>query len=191
MTKTDFRKIYLAEQKSLSDVERNGKSRQIARQFFENFNLQNIQFLHLFLPIEKHREIETAFIYKRVWQEFPHITTIVSRIDFSTLTLENLKFNADTKLIENKWQILEPLASEAIEIEKIDAVLVPLLCFDKKGFRIGYGKGFYDKFLKDCRTSCLKIGLSYFSPIEEITDVQKFDIKLDFCLTPETIVNFR
>ncbi|MDQ3180555.1 MAG: 5-formyltetrahydrofolate cyclo-ligase, partial [Acidobacteriota bacterium] len=78
-------------------------------------------------------------------------------------------------------------ANELIETEKIDIVLVPLLCFDRKGFRVGYGKGFYDRFLKNCRTDCLKIGLSYFAPIKEISDVQDFDVRLDFSITPEEI----
>jgi 5-formyltetrahydrofolate cyclo-ligase len=78
-----------------------------------------------------------------------------------------------------------------IEIEKIDAIIVPLLCFDARGFRVGYGKGFYDKFLSECRTDCLKIGFSYFAPVAEISDAQDFDVKLDYCITPEEIFDWR
>ncbi len=190
MTKSELRKIYLEKQKSLSDVERKEKSLQIADEFFENFSLESIRFLHVFIAIEKNREIETSFIYKRLWRDFPEVATIVSRVDFQTLTLENLKFTDDTKLVHNKWQILEPAKSDAIEIERIDAVLVPLLCFDKKGFRVGYGMGFYDRLLKECRTDCRKIGLSYFAPTAEISDAQNFDVRLDFCITPEKIWKF-
>ena len=190
MTKSELRKIYLEKQKTLSEVERRKRSSQIADGFFESFDLIDICFLHVFLPIEKNREVETAFIYKRLWQNFPKITTVASRVDFQTMTLENLRFGADTKLVRSRWHILEPTEGELIEIEKIDAVLVPLLCFDKSGFRVGYGKGFYDKFLSECRKDCLKIGLSYFAPVEKISDAQIFDVKLDFCVTPETVVNF-
>jgi 5-formyltetrahydrofolate cyclo-ligase len=189
MMKARLRKIYLEKQKSLSDAERNERSRQIADGFFKNFNLADIRFLHVFLPIEKNREIETTFIYKRLWQNFPKITTVTSRVDFQTMTLEHLRFGADTKLVRNRWHILEPTEGELIETEKIDAVLVPLLCFDASGFRVGYGKGFYDKFLSECRTNCLKIGLSYFAPVKEISDTQSFDVKLDFCVTPEAVIN--
>jgi len=185
MIKSELRKIYLEKQKSLSDVERNEKSLKLANRFFENFNLADISFLHVFLPIEKNREIETFLIYKRLWQNFPEITTIASRVNFQLMTLENLKFTKDTKLVRNRWHIFEPMEEELIEIEKIDAVLVPLLCFDERGFRVGYGKGFYDKFLSECRTDCLKIGLSYFAPTAEITDAADFDVRMDFCLTPE------
>jgi 5-formyltetrahydrofolate cyclo-ligase len=59
--------------------------------------------------------------------------------------------------------------------------------FDRRGFRVGYGKGFYDKFLSECRADCLKIGLSYFEPIDEISDAQNFDVRLDCCITPKEI----
>lgn len=191
MFKPELRKIYLEKQKSLSGAERSEKSAQIADGFFNYFNLENISFLHAFLPIEKNNEIETSFIINRVWQEFPQIQTIASRVNFQSMTLENLKFSAETKLIANKWHILEPTEKELVEIERIDAVLVPLLCFDERGFRVGYGKGFYDKFLSECRADCLKIGLSYFPPIAEISDAQSFDVKLDFCVTPEKVENFK
>ena len=190
MTKSELRKIYLEKQKSLSDSERNEKSLRIADEFFENFDLENIRFLHVFLAIEKNKEIETSFIYKRLWRDFPQITTIVSRVDFQALTLENLKFTADTKLVANKWQILEPATSDAIEIEEIDQILVPLLCFDERGFRVGYGMGFYDRFLEKCRKDCRKIGLSYFAPTAEISDAQNFDVRLDCCVTPKKIWKF-
>lgn len=187
MLKSELRKIYLVKQKSLSGAERNERSAKIADGFFKYFNLETIHFLHAFLPIEKNKEIETSFIINRVWENFSHIQMIVSRINFQTMTLENLKFAPDTKLTANKWNILEPTESELVEIEKIDAILIPLLCFDERGFRAGYGKGFYDKFLSECRADCLKIGLSYFPPIAEISDAQSFDVKLDFCVTPEIL----
>lgn len=187
MTKSELRKIYLERQRQFSDAERIEKSRCIAERFFENFDLKKISHLHVFLPIEKNKEIETSFVYNRVWRDFPAITTIVSRVNFQSMTLENLKFNSQTKLVKNRWHILEPTENELIEIEKIDAVLVPLLCFDFRGFRVGYGMGFYDKFLSECRADCLKIGLSYFAPIEEISDAQDFDVKLDFCVTPDKV----
>lgn len=190
MIKAELRKIYLARQKAFTSEERKEKSLQIADGFFKNFNLETTRFLHVFLSIEKNREIETSFIYKRLWREFSEITTIISRVDFQTMTLDNLRFTAETNLVKNKWHIFEPTESELIEIERIDAVLVPLLCLDKRGFRVGYGKGFYDKFLSECRPDCLKIGLSYFAPIDEIADTNEFDVKLDYCIAPELIIEF-
>ncbi len=188
MTKSELRKIYFDKQKSLSGVARTGRSSRIAGNFFERLDLENIRFLHVFLPIEKHGEIETAFIFQRLWKDFPEITVVVPRINFMTMTLENLRFTPETKLVKNRWHISEPPGGEFIETETIDAVLVPLLCFDANGFRVGYGKGFYDRFLSECRKDCLKIGLSYFAATE-ISDAQSFDVRLNFCVTPEAIIN--
>jgi 5-formyltetrahydrofolate cyclo-ligase len=189
MFKVELRKIYLAKQKSLSAFGRKQKSEQIIERFFAGFDLRKINFLHCFLPIERTNEIETKPIFQKIWREFHHIETLVPRVNFQEGEIESLKLAPETKLVKNTWEISEPTHDEIVEAEKIDLVLVPLLCFDRRGFRIGYGKGFYDKLLKNCRADCLKIGLSYFEAIAEIADVQEFDVRLDFCVTPEEIVN--
>jgi 5-formyltetrahydrofolate cyclo-ligase len=190
MLKAELRKIYLAAQKRLSPAERAEKSGQIAGNFFSGFDLSEIRFLHCFLPIEKFNEIDTKLIFERVRREFPHIETLVPRVDFQRNEIENLKFTPEMILTQNQWSIHEPSHGETVETVEIDLVLVPLLCFDGRGFRVGYGKGFYDKLLKNCRPDCLKIGLSYFAAIEEITDAQEFDVKLDFCVTSDKIRQF-
>ena len=187
MTKAELRKIYLTKQRSLSPFERKRKSEQIATFFFQHFDLAKIKFLNCFVAIEKFNEVDTLLIFQKIWLEFPQIETLVPRINFQTNEIENLKFTETTKLFKNTWEIDEPTENELVETEKIDIVLVPLLCFDVQGFRVGYGKGFYDRFLKNCRTDCLKIGLSYFPPTEVISDAQNFDVKLDFCITPEKV----
>ncbi|MGI9055615.1 MAG: 5-formyltetrahydrofolate cyclo-ligase [Pyrinomonadaceae bacterium] len=190
MKKSELRKFYLDRQKSFSDEEREVKSFSIAGSFFQNFDLSKINFPHLFLPIEKFNEIDTRPIFEKIWRDFPDTQTLVPRVNFQTNEIENLKFSIETETAKNAWEIHEPTHNETIETEKIDAVLVPLLCFDRRGFRVGYGKGFYDKFLKNCRADCLKIGLNYFAPVEEISDVNEFDVRLDFCITPDKVWNF-
>ena len=191
MTKAELRKIYLGKQKSLSLFERKQKSEQITDGFFVNLDLNKINFLHCFLPIEKFNEIDTNFIFQKIWRDFPQIETLVPRVNLQTDKIENLIFAPETEIVKNAWEIFEPTNNESIETEKIDVVLIPLLCFDARGFRVGYGRGFYDRFLKNCRADCLKIGLSYFEPIGKISDAQEFDVRLDFCVTPEKIVNYQ
>jgi 5-formyltetrahydrofolate cyclo-ligase len=187
MQKSELRKIYLEKMKSQTPTEREEKSRRIAERFFDEFDLKNIKFLHLFLAIEKFGEIQTEFIFRRIWREFPHIKTVVPRVDFSENLMRSVEFTEATKLSANKWEIIEPAGDEFVESKLIDAVLVPLLCFDERGFRVGYGKGFYDKFLTTWGENTLKIGLSFFEPIRKIADVNEFDIKLDFCVMSDKI----
>ena len=72
----------------------------------------------------------------------------------------------------------------------IDVVFVPLLAFDKLGHRVGYGKGFYDKFLRGCRPKIIKIGLSFFEIEKPIEDTHLNDVNLDYCVTPKHIYMF-
>jgi len=73
---------------------------------------------------------------------------------------------------------------------EIDLIFVPLLAFDETGNRVGYGKGFYDKFLTKCRPDAIKVGLSYFEAIDRISDSEQFDIPLNYCITPQRIYEF-
>ena len=66
--------------------------------------------------------------------------------------------------------------------EDIDVVLIPLIVFDENGHRIGYGKGYYDRFLESCRPDTLKVGLSILPPIKEIPEVEAHDIPMDYCI---------
>ena len=190
MLKTNLRKIYLSKQQTLSSSERLNMSLRIGESFFRKFELKTVNFLHTFLSIEKNGEIETSFVYEKVWINLPKIITLIPRVNFEKNTIESLEFNKETQLFKNRWQIPEPIAGKSIEAKKIDVILVPLLCFDENGFRVGYGKGFYDKFLKTCRADCLKIGLSYFLPEKEISDSNENDVRLNYCLTPDKMYEF-
>jgi len=96
----------------------------------------------------------------------------------------------NTSFEVNKFGIEEPIDGIDMIPTEIDMFIVPLLGFDKKGHRVGYGKGCYDRFLKKCRKDCIKIGFSYFDAIEKIEDTDKYDVKLDYCITPERSFTF-
>lgn len=190
MTKIELRKVYLEKRNVLSEDERRFKSRNIAIKFFENVDLVRVKTLHSFIPIAKFNEVDTSFIFEKIWDEFPYIKTVVPRIFGKDGEMENVAIQAISSLKENAWGIREPVGGEIVDATDIDMVLVPLLCFDKKGHRIGYGKGFYDRFLSQCRANCLKIGLSYFPPVGRIIGADEHDIKLDKCISPQKIFDF-
>ena len=97
---------------------------------------------------------------------------------------------AKTKFEINKFGIEEPCDNIIFDPKMIEVVFVPLLSFDIEGNRVGYGAGFYDKFLKECDYSILKIGLSFFEPETRIEDTNARDIKLDYCITPQKVFSF-
>ncbi len=104
--------------------------------------------------------------------------------------MTHLLLTDNTKLEVNRWGIPEPTDGIPIPESKIDVVFVPSLAFDDNGNRVGYGKGFYDKFLSQCNPETIKIGLSFFAPEKEIEGVMSTDIKLDYCVTPLKIYSF-
>ncbi|MFM9904442.1 MAG: 5-formyltetrahydrofolate cyclo-ligase [Pyrinomonadaceae bacterium] len=190
MTKSEIRKVYLEKRQGIGANRSAAKSRRIAELFFDGIRLAGVKNLHCFIPIVRFNEIDTSFIFQRIWRDYLEIRTIVPRVNFATGEIENHAITAVTKLVENKWGIAEPVTSKILKPGEIDMVLVPLLCIDKMGFRVGYGKGFYDRLLSKCRPDCLKVGLSYFPPVNEIEDVGDHDIPLDLCVTPERIFHW-
>ena len=192
MKKSELRKQYLSKRKAISTEEMAIKSQQITDLFFQNFELSEIKYLHIFLPIIKHNEINTWLIVRYLQHNFPEINIVIPKIITENSALENYIFD-EKNLIENPWGILEPSGEnqEKILPEYIDLVIIPLLIFDKKGNRVGYGKGFYDRFLQQCKSETLKIGVCLEELIEMIEDVNEFDIKMDFCITSNKIYEFK
>lgn len=104
--------------------------------------------------------------------------------------MENIFFEGLHQLQKNTWGIEEPKHGVPTPTEKIDMVIVPLLCFDKLGNRVGYGKGYYDRFLSVCKPGVQKIGLSLFNEPAIIDDVNNTDIPMTSCITPNSVVIF-
>jgi 5-formyltetrahydrofolate cyclo-ligase len=96
----------------------------------------------------------------------------------------------NTKIKKNEYNIPEPISGLPVPTEMIDVVFVPLLAYDKQGNRVGYGKGFYDKFLSQCKPDVIKIGLSFFDAEEQIDDILETDVKLNFCVIPNNTYLF-
>lgn len=166
-------------------------SSRITGHFFDYFALPELNTVHVFLPIVRKKEIDTWQIIRQLQMNHAHIRIAVSVSDFGTGTLRHFWLRPDTKLQENKWGIPEPVQAQAIAVTEIDMVLVPLLAFDPKGHRVGYGKGFYDRFLAACRPGTIKIGLSLEPQGHSVADVHEGDVLLDYVITPARVIPFQ
>lgn len=190
MDKIELRKQFLEFRGSLSRAEITRRSRQVASHFFSYFELSNIRCIHIFLTIKDRGEVDTSLLIDRIWRSYPHITTVVPRINRKKKKMECAVYDPMSRLIPNFWGIFEPLNTRVIADNAIDAVIVPLVAFDKHGNRVGYGGGYYDKFLALCREDCPKIGVSLFDPVDQIDGIAEFDIRLDHCVTPDKVWSF-
>lgn len=142
---------------------------------------------HIFLPISSKNEVDTSFILSILHGKDKNI--VLPKVTGKN-TLEHILLTDNTKLVTNSWGVPEPVEGIEIMPSKIDVVFLPLLAFDIKGNRVGYGKGFYDSFLSQCKKDVIKVGLSSFEAEDEITDVNENDIPLDYCVTPQKIYSF-
>jgi len=150
-------------------------------------NIWEYSIYHLFMTNEKNKEIDTSYLLSVIQgkDKQPVIPKIVD-----DNRLEHFLLNDQTPLKNNRWGIPEPLGGITINPKQIEVVFVPLLVFDQQGHRVGYGKGYYDRFLDQCSESTLKVGLTFFDPVTKIDDIETHDISLDFALTPERIYAF-
>lgn len=189
MTKSELRKLYKEKRLQLSAKEINRFNDLILIRF-QHLDLPFIYYLHTYLSIEENREVPTDQLVSYLEFRNPDMKIIVPKADFATGELSHYLLTDSTTFEKNEYNIPEPVNGEIIAAGKIDLVLVPLLAFDEKGYRLGYGKGFYDRFLSQCSKDTLKIGLSYFDAVESISDTHQFDLPLTHCVTPHRIYEF-
>lgn len=187
MNKKELRQKYKGKRQELSAVEIEEKSLAIANRVLK-LPIWQKNYFHIFLSIKEQNEVDTEFILHILSGKDKNV--LISKTDFNTRKMTPVLLTDNLKIKKNKYNIPEPIEGIKVPSHKIEVVFVPLLAFDKKGNRVGYGKGFYDHFLSECNPETIKIGLSFFEAEENIKEVFETDIKLDYCVTPETIYHF-
>ena len=177
MKKSELRALYKTLRKELSLKDIDDMSLKIANLVLK-LPIWKHSFFHVFLTIESLKEVLTEPIISILSGKDKHI--VVSKSDFKTRSMSHVLLQDNTILKPNSWNILEPENGILIHNEQIEVVFV----------RVGYGKGFYDAFLKNCSKNTIKIGLSFFEAEAVISDIEMHDVPLDFCVTPRKIYSF-
>jgi 5-formyltetrahydrofolate cyclo-ligase len=188
MLKREARKIFREKRKDLSSTEQMKLDDLLLIQF-QKLELSFLSYALSFFPIEEHHEVNTFIFTAYLKFRNPGLHVAYPRTDFSNEKMQAI-LGRNEKFVRNAYNIYEPASGEEVLPQLLDIVLVPLLAYDVKGNRVGYGKGFYDRFLKLCRPDCIKIGLSYFEPVHVITDADEFDVPLNYCITPQKAYAF-
>lgn len=172
---------------TLNDIQKN--SLLIKEILFKNFDFNKINTIHTFLPILQKNEINTKPIILTILNNYKHCKILIPKINFKNKTLDHYYYKDDKHLLQNKYGIDEPYNCKKYKKKQnINIILVPLLAFDKNGHRVGYGGGYYDKFMINYSKS-IKIGLSLEQPTQ-IIDINNHDVKLNFCITPKYLYKF-
>ncbi|WP_317126492.1 5-formyltetrahydrofolate cyclo-ligase [Chryseobacterium sp. G0162] len=176
----------MQKRKALSRDEAFLLSENIFQNFITYFKPQSGEKVHIFVPIEKFNEIDTQifidyFLAQNIRVYVPKI------VDDQLIAIEIFK---DTVFETNHWGISEPISNEDSGEKDFHYVITPLLYCDRKGNRIGYGKGFYDRLFQNISAETKKIGVNYFDPDECIDDVWENDIPLDYLVTATEVLSF-
>ncbi len=154
---------------------------------FQRLNWGEVNCVGSFYPMESKNEPNSMLLTKYLKAIIPSLTIAYPKINDDN----SMTFYAETNnLVEHKWGIQEPMPITKILREQMDVILVPLLCFDLSGHRVGFGKGYYDQYLANHPDFIHKIGISYFEPISKIEDTNQFDVPLTKCITPWKIYEF-
>ncbi len=189
MLKKEARSLYREKRHHLSDQER----MKLDDLLLISFQSAGVPFIHTLLtyaPIEANKEPDTELAVDYLRFHNPELRVCYPVSVLSAGIMQAMLTQADTPFMENAWHIPEPVSNEIVLPGELDMVFVPLLAFDKKGYRVGYGKGFYDRYLHECSPGCLLVGFSYFEPLDRITDADEFDVPLDLCITPQDVYVF-
>lgn len=189
MLKKDLRVLYKQKRAALTDSEKLKLDDLLLIQF-QHLSFAHSSVLLSYWPIDAHREVNTHIMTQYLNFAIPDLQICFPVLDKETNTFQPLAIDGDTRFEKNGYGIAEPVDAPLMPAEELDLVFVPLLCFDEQGFRTGYGKGYYDRFLKTCREDTIKIGFSYFDPVTRIDDIDDFDVPLNLCITPNKIYDF-
>lgn len=189
MIKDQLRREFTHRRNKLSQAEYDGLCRQLLNQFAQ-LDLSGVSCIHMFLPIRKRKEPDTLLIRDWLRTEHPEIQIAFPKTNFADHTMQTFLDDVNLRLEISSFDIPEPAAGTEVNPDVIDLMLVPLLAFDKQGYRVGYGKGFYDRFMKQCHPDTQFVGLSFWESVEEISDLNPYDKRLTACITPQNIYRF-
>jgi len=183
MLKKDLRKIYRQKRNALTPAEKNKLDDLLLIQF-QTVPLPPLQNLLTYAAIDENNEPPTDLMVDYLQYTMPGLQVAYPKSDMQAQEMQAVLTGEHSFFEKNEWHIPEPIDGTTIAPEELELIFVPLLTFDRQGYRVGYGKGFYDKYLVHCSPELIKIGISYFEPVDEITDHHDFDVPLNYCITP-------
>lgn len=186
MLKKELREIYKNKRADLSLDDIANLSFKIEEQVMNLLSKLKGNNINVFLSSESKKEVGTNSIIERLFTLKKSVSVPVS--DYKEHSINAALYKKGDLLTEDQFGIPTPTNTNIIDPKVIDIVLVPLLCFDKKGYRCGYGKGMYDRFLSKCNPNVITIGLSFFDAIETISDVDHFDVPMNYIATSDQII---
>jgi 5-formyltetrahydrofolate cyclo-ligase len=184
MDKNTLRKVYLEKRKLLSEAEYERRNQLLYHRLIEFQKTHQFKSIHTFIPIKKNKEPDIFPFIQYLWAKKPEIEVITGVSDLKNPIMHHVKIGQDTTFLENKWGIPEPKDGELYPVDQIECVLVPMIVGSKSGHRIGYGKGYYDRFLEKCNPKTQFIGVVLGPLLEGDLFIDRYDIAMHRMISP-------
>lgn len=159
-------------------------------QQFEKIPFQPIKYLLSFKASTARLEVPVHFFETSLLDGNHDLVICYPKADFEKGSMILYEDNDNLAWEETPLGIEQPSEGDIVSPLQVDCVLVPLLAFDEQGNRVGYGKGFYDRFLPLCRPDVIKVGVSFFDAVPLVSDANEYDVPLTYCVTPQRLYVF-
>ncbi len=173
--KKELRKKLLLVRNSTSKEAWEEKSERIMNHVLGLREYMQANVIHTFVSMNDRNEVNTHSLIMKMLEQGKEI--VIPKIEFEKDELLHSKLESFSDLVTNKWGVLETKHFNPVPVQSIELVLVPLIAVDKQGNRLGYGKGFYDRFLKGVSIPC--IGLVFEDYVLDSIPFDSFDQKLN------------
>ena len=184
MNKDEIRRIIKKRRNSMSENEVTTKSRIIIEKLMKTDEFKNSKNIMIFLSFNN--EVYTYDLIEKCIELGKRVIipyTVKDTYEIIPTVLGNTK--EDLKLTSYGYREPKKEKLQPVDEKDIDLTVVPGLAFDKKMNRIGFGKGYYDRYLAKTRIDAKKIALAYdYQVLEEIPS-EVFDVKMDSIITDE------
>lgn len=175
----------LAQRAALGDVYREAAARQMLERLLQYPGF--IRAERIFVYVSVREEADTRQLIEAAWGMGKEV--YVPRCEKNAV-MRALRLCEWEELEPRPFGLMEPRqTAEAVPPEKLDLVLVPCLSATPTGERLGYGGGYYDRYLANC--SCMKIGLCFEALCETALPCETHDVRLDRLLTEEALYHCR
>ena len=158
---------------------------------FHSVDLSGITWVHVFLPMQNHIEPDLWPLVSQWKEKYPQLNFASPVSDFGQYSFQQYELLLDSMPALSNKGIPEPNKDNLVFPKDTDLAFIPLLAADVYGNRVGYGAGFYDRFLANCHKDCVKIGLALYPPIEGEIAHEAHDIKLDYYASATEIIKIR
>ncbi|WP_020402846.1 5-formyltetrahydrofolate cyclo-ligase [Gracilimonas tropica] len=183
--KQELRDEVLTKRGKMPQKEWLSKSLRITEALTDSKFYDSSKVVHTYISMNQRKEVSTDELIEELFESDKKV--VVPITNFSDHSLTHIELHSFGELITNKWGVREPgKKQDIVAVEALDLIVIPMAAADRKGNRLGYGKGFYDRFLE--QSKALKAGLVFSDFVYDEIPVEDFDVKLDVIITEDELI---